>query len=326
MIFRITQIWYGYGAIVPDYGHGGGWMDLKYLRYITEIADERNISKAARKLGISQPSLSIHLAKLEEELGGPLFLRNRNELVPTGTGALYVRTAREMLRMKEDLYRRISDLTLGDSGYIPVGIFQNIGGRMVASVYPKFAALYPKVRVDITDARFQTLYEGLMRDIIRFAFVALFKLEAPDLQFEIIKDEEFVLALPADHPSAAAASASTKIDLAGMMSERFLLAPPGTVRRQVEDDLFARSGFEPRVNGEVHNLRTMTEMIAAGSGIGLVPRGYIDPSRKIAYFSLIQHPRWQLVAAWKDNATLSLAERDFIELAREYYDAHHSYL
>lgn len=72
-------------------------MDLKQLEYIVKIADEKNVSRAAEKLFISQSALNQQLLKLEKDLGAPLFFRTRNNWQLTEVGEIYVRTAREIL-------------------------------------------------------------------------------------------------------------------------------------------------------------------------------------------------------------------------------------
>ena len=85
-------------------------MDIKYLTYIIAIAEERNMTKAAEKLFVSQSSLSYYLSKLEQDVGTPLFLRAKNELLLTPAGQLYVEAAQNVVEIKKQLYKNISDL------------------------------------------------------------------------------------------------------------------------------------------------------------------------------------------------------------------------
>lgn len=82
-------------------------MGYKNLNYIVEIANQRNISKAAERLFISQSALSIYLKRIEKELGVDLFIRRNNLLIPTPEGELFVSTTKEILRLEEELYTRI---------------------------------------------------------------------------------------------------------------------------------------------------------------------------------------------------------------------------
>ena len=77
-------------------------MDVKYLTYVLEMANQKSITKAANALYISQPSLSQYLSKLEGELGTPLFVRTKNELLPTPAGELYIAAAKEVIEIAFD--------------------------------------------------------------------------------------------------------------------------------------------------------------------------------------------------------------------------------
>lgn len=82
-------------------------MDLYQLEYVSEIEKTRNISKAAENLHISQPTLSIYLSKPEKSLGIPLFIRQKNTLVPTEAGEKYVDACRRILTIRDKLYREL---------------------------------------------------------------------------------------------------------------------------------------------------------------------------------------------------------------------------
>lgn len=312
----------------------GRIMDLKYLEYIVEIGNERNISKASKKLFISQPTLSVYLSKLEEELGTCLFYRNKNELIPTEAGTLYINTAKEMLVKKESLYHKIAELTTKVSNQLSIGFFQNIAGNMISYVYPKFISIYPNMRVDIADARFQPIYEGLIHGIFQLAFIAVFLPDEKELHYEFIKKEEFILAVPKSHfinldknqienlPEGELPC----ISINQVKDEPFILSTPETIRRKIENALFHYHHMYPKKYNEVHNVKTTINMIEEGFGVAIIPKGYIDKSRNISYYRLDFHPYWDIVAAYKKDSILSFEEKKFISLARDYYNKHDSYL
>ena len=83
-------------------------MSYKNLNYIIELAEQQNVSRAAEKLFISQSALSIYLKKLESELGVNLFLRQNNKLIPTEKGNIVISTAREILRLENEMYEQLT--------------------------------------------------------------------------------------------------------------------------------------------------------------------------------------------------------------------------
>ena len=97
-------------------------MDLRYLEYIIEIAKCQSISRAAEVLCITQSTLSQYLSKLESEIGVKLFDRQRNGMMLTPAGTLYVDTAKRMIEEKTDLYNQIADIAKGQTGSFSVVI------------------------------------------------------------------------------------------------------------------------------------------------------------------------------------------------------------
>ncbi len=305
-------------------------MDLKYLQYIIEIANEKNISKAAKKLYISQPTLSVYLTRLENEIGIPLFDRTKKELLPTEAGALYIATAKQMLDQKEVLYQKLSVLTAKCPDQIAIGFFQNIAGHMISSIYPKFVSKYPNIRVDFSDGRYHYIYEGLMNHHLQLAFIAIAHQEHHDLSYIHIKKEEFILAAPKSINLPIEYQGEKDelpcISLNKLTKAKFILATKDTIRREIENEVFRQNQITPIVSNEVHNIMTAIKLIEEGNGMAIIPKGFMDKSRNISYYTLDCPPCWKIVAAYKKNAVITPAVQTLIDLAKEYYHTHSSYI
>ncbi len=305
-------------------------MDLKYLQYIVEIGNEKSISKAAKKLYISQPTLSVYLSRLEKELGTPLFERAKNELVPTQAGSLYLATARQVLDQKEKLYQSISALTKKYPDHIAIGFFQNIAGNMISNIYPKFLSIYPDIRLDFFDGRYHYIYEGLMKHTFQIAFVAINQPDTHTLSYIQIKKEEFILAVPKSLKLTL--SYQTKkgelpcISLSQLKDVRFILSTKDTIRREIEDAVFRQHQITPVVCNEIHNVKTTINIIDEGNGMAIIPKGFMDTGKNIEYYTLDCHPYWNLVAAYKKDMVLTPALQTLVALAKEYYHTHTSYI
>ena len=115
-------------------------MDVKFLKYILTIAEQKNMTKAASVLFVSQSSLSQYLTRLEQEIGTPLFVRTKNELIMTPAGELYVDAARKVLQIQQQLYQDIA--SLDQRGHITVGVTSNFGLRMLSEIIPQFKKTY----------------------------------------------------------------------------------------------------------------------------------------------------------------------------------------
>ena len=97
-------------------------MDFRELTYITAVAEERSVTEAAKRLYISQPSLSYIISKVEQDLGVRLFDRKTNPLSLTYAGEIYVEHAREILRIRDNMRRELTDIGHGQKGRINIGI------------------------------------------------------------------------------------------------------------------------------------------------------------------------------------------------------------
>jgi DNA-binding transcriptional LysR family regulator len=110
-------------------------MDLKRIENIIRIAEEKNITRAADKLSLSQPALNLQLLNLEKELGTKLFYRRGNEWSISEAGRIYVDTARKMVALKKDCYSRISDVAKLHNEEIAVGAAGIQGDIMMTALY-----------------------------------------------------------------------------------------------------------------------------------------------------------------------------------------------
>ena len=118
-------------------------MDLREQEYVVALARHQSITKAAEELYISQPTLSIFLNRLEERMGVPLFDRVGKRLVPTCAGALYVRSAREMLAIQNEFRGELNDMIQGSAGRLRLGLHLRRGRYLLPKVLTEFERSYP---------------------------------------------------------------------------------------------------------------------------------------------------------------------------------------
>ena len=144
-------------------------MDFRELTYITAVADERSVTEAAKKLYISQPSLSYIISKVEEDLGVKLFDRKTSPISLTYAGEKYVQTAREILRMRDGMRREMNDIGQGGKGRINIGIPTERAGYMLPKVIPVFRRDHPGVEIRLQESRSEEIIRNLMMDKIGFA-------------------------------------------------------------------------------------------------------------------------------------------------------------
>ena len=146
-------------------------MDFRELTYITAVADAASVTEAARRLYISQPSLSYIIAKVEEDLGVKLFDRKTNPLSLTYAGEKYVQTARDILRMRDNMRREMNDIGHGAKGRINIGIPNERAGYMLPKAIPVFYRKYPGVEIRLEESQSEEIIRNLMIDKIGFCIL-----------------------------------------------------------------------------------------------------------------------------------------------------------
>lgn len=326
-------------------------MDLKQLSYIVAIADEQNLSKAAEKLYISQPALSLCLSRLEENLGLKLFERKKNAMELTEAGRLYVAAARKMLAMKDELYQELGQLSASKTSVLKIGIVPMTCGPMFTFVYPQYRNLYPNVAVQVSEDPSRALEKLLLDKKIRLAFLTyLPTCTENSLTYQVLKKEPFCIGIRADHPLTAKLEllSSSREPAAGNVMTAsvpirifqdlpFILSPPETNRRRLEDLTFEQAGFKPQISCEINSIPTIRRMVAEGAGVAFFAEGYTLPARPmpdqsaalkkgaVRYFYIDSSPFWNIGAAHLRSVKLAPHEKQFLSLAQEYFRTHFSY-
>lgn len=293
-------------------------MDVRYLKYIVEIAEQKSITRAAENLYVTQSSLSQYLLKLEGELGTRLFTRTKNELIPTDAGEMYIQAARTVIRIRGTLYENIA--ALKNEGCIRMGISSQWGVQMAADLLPSFKKHFPGVKLKIHENRFSRLKSMLMSEKLDLAVMAATNLKALTVPYEQLRQEELLLAVPAEHPFCALhppGRAVARKELASeLRTESFIFSDKGSTIRMVEDSLFQELYFKPKVVCELNSNRATLQMVAKGVGIALIPDSYAGDCPDVRVFPLQPGLYRSNILAYRKNLQLSAPERFLVDLIR----------
>ncbi|MDD3761817.1 MAG: LysR substrate-binding domain-containing protein [Nevskiales bacterium] len=249
-------------------------MTLTELRYLVNLDKERHFGRAAERSFVSQPTLSVALKKLEDELGVTLFERNRGEARPTPVGERIIAQARRVLleaNLIQDLARSGQDEL---SGPLRIGAIYTVGPYLLPGLVPKLRQRSPQMPLVIEENFTARLLEQLRDNELDVIIVAL-PVELNGLQAWPLYDEEFVVLVPPEHHWAGAEQVAAK-QLAG---EKLLLLGAGHCFREqvieacpkcVEPD---GDGPRPQTGS---SLETIRHMVVSGLGITVLPRSSVD--------------------------------------------------
>jgi LysR family transcriptional regulator, hydrogen peroxide-inducible genes activator len=246
-------------------------MTLTELRYIVALARERHFGRAAEKCFVSQPTLSVAVKKLEDELGVILFERGQAEVRPTPAGEPIIGQAERVLaecaRVKE----------LADAGNDPLagplrlGAIYTIGPYLLPKLVPLLKARAPKMPLMIEENFTDRLVAKLKSSELDVAVLAL-PIDEPGLVAQPVYDEAFRALVPASHPWTK----KKAVDPAGLLDEPLLMLGRGNCFRDQVLDLCAQAGEGGPQVLEGSSLETIRHMVASGVGITVMPASAVD--------------------------------------------------
>jgi LysR family hydrogen peroxide-inducible transcriptional activator len=249
-------------------------MEIHQLEYLVAVSEEGSISKAARRVGVAQPSLSQQVKKLEDELGHRLLDRLPKGVVPTEAGRQLLEHARRVLAEIADARRRIGDTPGHVTGALAVGAIPTMAPFLLPDVVRRFAKRHPDVRLTVVEDVTDRLLGALERGEIDVAVLS--SAHAPaTVHFDRVAREPLRLMLPSGHALAKSLKGRGKhppaVPWRAVADERMIVLQEmhclaGQVSRFCD-----RAGVRPPVFMRGAQLSTVAAMVAAGLGVSVVP-------------------------------------------------------
>lgn len=287
-------------------------MEIHQLRYFLAVAETGSFTAAASRCHVAQPSLSVQLAKLEDELGGALFERGRKGAKLTSRGELFRPRAAEALRQLEVAKREAEELAGLQRGAVSLGCMPTTGAYLLPPLLKAFGRAHPNLRLDLREESSPVLARLLLEGDVELAIVDEAGL-LPGLASEPLFQEPLWLAVPPKHPLAG----RKRLALAALKDEPLILMKPGHGFRKIVLDALAKAGVEPRVVHESDGIETVQALVEAGLGCALVP-AMVRKAKGPAYLGLASpSPSRSLFLAWRKDAALSKAVQALSALARD---------
>lgn len=241
-------------------------MTLTELRYVAAVAKHRHFGRAARACFVSQPTLSVGVKKIEQELGVTLFERNAAEVTVTPQGEPIVDQALKILEQVEVLKQMAASAQDPLAGALRVGAIYTVGPYLFPDLIPELKKRAPDMPLMLYEGYTTDLAQRLRRGEIDAAIVAL-PFEQPNLLTLPLYDEPFVVLLPAGHPLAS----RERIQSRWLHDENLLLLSDGhCFRDQVIEACPECVNAESAIT-EGSSLETIRHMVASGLGITVAP-------------------------------------------------------
>ena len=289
-------------------------MELRHLRYFIAVAEELHFGRAAKKLHISQPPLSMQIRALENELGVTLLNRTQRSVALTQAGNALLGEARHILACVGQAVLTTRRASRGEIGELAIGFISVADYNVLPVVLREFRRAFPLVNLTLRESTSDAQLRDLAAGRIDVGFV-LPPINEPSLESVPILREPLIAALPEKHPLARRRG---KLALEKLKDAPFILFPrpyaPG-----LYDDVVScckAAGFSPRVEQEAIQMQTIVSLVSAELGVALIPASLTNLRRTgVTYKSLRGgSPLTEVRLVWRRGDDLP-ALRVFVDVA-----------
>jgi DNA-binding transcriptional LysR family regulator len=294
-------------------------VELRHLRYFVAVAEELNFSRAAERLHMAQPPLSVAIRQLEQELGTPLLTRTTRDVRLTDAGRAFLDGARATMAELDRSIREACRVSAGEAGQLRVAF--SWGARFVTlpALGQAFRASYPEVEL-LTEEMWNARMPGALRSGLIDLAISLCPELSSELSYERIRSERVVALVPRGHELAG----ESEIAVGSLAGEEFVLFPREFAPRLYEAlvGICRRAGFEPAIRTESFHTSWELGVLGKFPGVALVPTSVTRETPAGLVPLVLKEPveRVETAIVWrKDDA--SAAGTSFREVARTVFGA-----
>lgn len=293
-------------------------MELKEQEYVLTIAKYQNITKAAEKLFISQPTLSIFLKNLEEKLGAKLFQYIDKKMIPTLVGELYIKKAKELLFIQKQFYHELSDLISGYVGHIKIGMHIRKTLYFIPKLLTDFEKKHPNIEVSLIEASSSELETLLIEGEVDFILTNKITHLCNNIETIPIYTDKLLIGIS---PKILNKNFNNEdFDLELLKKNRLILQSPHQMMRQISEEFLTSIKFKPDKIFYTQNIETACQLAAEGYGICFSLQSYarfFSYSKPLKFFEIKNSiTNIELSIAYRKNLYLSNYMEDFIELIK----------
>jgi LysR family transcriptional regulator, transcription activator of glutamate synthase operon len=293
-------------------------MNLRQLRYLVALADERHFTRAAAREHVAQPALSQQIRSLERELGQPLVERTTRKVAMTQAGEMLVARARRALAELDAAEAELQSLAGVQAGRLSVGALHTMGPVDLSLLLATFHERYPAVELTVREQSSEELAAMLRDDEIDVAFLSVTeRIQSRGLALRPLVSEELVVVLPVEHRLAG----NEHLRLRELVDEAFITFREGARLRELLTAAAALEGFEARIALESNESRRIRSLVSRGLGVAILPRSdAAGPGAVIAVCDLVEPSLTRdITLAQRAERQPSPAAEAFVALAMDVY-------
>ena len=296
-------------------------MNEKHMQYVLTVLKEGSFTNAAKKLYVSQPSLSQIIKTAESNLGAPIFDRSTDPITLTPAGQLYVEAARQVTTISTNLRKQVEELSKEEFGTIRLGISVQRGMELLPELYPRFKKRFPHVGLELHEQGSATMEKSVLEGEVGIALLTTFP-RHEELVYDLIQEEKLVLIVNRECELAKRIAPGTPIDILEARDETFISSQSGHSVRTIQDSLFITRDMKPKIDLVTISIEVGKHVVAASHVVMACPDSYVetDNSPDSAYFSYpilgVENPR-HFYACYRKDMYLTKYMKGFLEILHE---------
>lgn len=301
-------------------------MDLREQKYVCTLAECKSLTRAAERLYISQPALSVYISNLEKSLGIPLFDRSGKRFTLTYAGEQYVAKARQMLLLEREFNEELERIVAERLGRIRLGVSQRRGSHFIPPVLAEYESQHPDVDVVLREGNLTD-----MNDMLRNGELDLVVMNREDIAAELavqpLFQEEFLAVAPVCHgvnelSEYVAGSRYRKLNPESLNGQTLILHTAWQSSRHLEDAILKKYQITPARIRVVRSIETAVQMAAEGMGITFAREGYtvhFHYRKPVNYYLLnIDEHQSEVAVAYRKGKPLPAYMQDMIDLLKKH--------
>lgn len=255
-------------------------MDIKGARYVLAVSKYKSINKAAKKLYISQPSLSKYLQNLEYRMGVKLFSHISNEYVPTYAGERYLSYAKKMVALENDWNEELKDMKQLKKGKLNIAIPTVRSAYLIPDTVSVFHKEFPDIEINIYEKASFVEKALELEDKVDVAIYNVNRCPT-DLDYQVIGRSEIVLVVHKDHPVVKKAISKKGlrhqwVDFHDLLKEPLILLDSEQTTGKAVERLFVKNGITPNVWMRTRSSEVAIRMALKKTGMTFVADGYVE--------------------------------------------------
>lgn len=289
-------------------------MNLRDLRYLVAVAEQKHFGRAAESCFVSQPTLSTQIKKLEEELGVTLIERNNRQVMLTPVGERIVGQAQRVLREVNHLVHIAEEHKDPYGGEFRLGIIPTVAPYLLPKILGPIKKAFPKLRLQLTEGQTAAISRMLREGDLDAVILAL-PADEDNLVQQLLYVEPFYFAASKSHPKSGRKS----VDLDDLDHEQVLLLEDGHCLRDQALAVCSSHNAVENTNFRATSIETLRQMVAANVGITLMPELAITQrSGSVRYVPFNgEQPHRDIGLCWRQTSTRSELLTDLARLLKQ---------